>query len=147
MTAPAPTLATATATCRLSNEPGRAILAVRDHHVVTDSPPALGGPNESPNPAELMIGALAACGAFVFERVAQEQGIALRGVSMTVAGDFDPRGVCGEAVDPRFQAIRLRIALDGPDDAQKAMFLDAFRSRCPVFSTLTKAVPIELSLA
>jgi uncharacterized OsmC-like protein len=143
----APALTTSAAACRLSNESGRAILTVRGRHVVTDSPPPLGGPNESPNPAELMLGALGACGTFVFERFAQEQGIALRGVSVTVAGDFDPRGVCGEAVDPRFQAIRVRIALDGPDETQKPAFLDAFRTRCPLFTTLSRAVPVELSLA
>lgn len=140
-------LATAAAACRLTNESGRAVLAVRGRHLVVDSPPALGGPNEAPNPAELMLGALAACGAFVFERFAQERGLALRGVSLTVAGDFDPCGVCGEDVDPKFQAIRVRVAIDGPDDAQKPAFLDAFRTRCPVFATLSQAVPVELSLA
>ena len=142
-----PKLATAAAGCRLSNEPGRALLAVRGHHFVADSPPVLGGPNEGPNPVELLLAALAACGTFVFERFAQEQGIALRGVSLTVAGDFDPRGVCGEAFDPRFQTIRVRVALDGPDDAQKAAFLEAFRTRCPVLATLSRAVDVELSLA
>ena len=47
-------LATATAGCRLSNEPGRAMLTMRGQHVVTDSPPTLGGPNEAPNPVELL---------------------------------------------------------------------------------------------
>jgi uncharacterized OsmC-like protein len=145
MTSPA--LATSAAACRLSNETGRAVLSARGRHLVTDSPPVLGGPNEAPNPTELLLGALAACGAFVFERYAQEQGIALRCASLTVAGDFDPRGVCGEAVDPRFQAIRVRVVLDGPDDAQKPAFLDAFRSRCPVFATLSRSVPVELALA
>jgi uncharacterized OsmC-like protein len=144
---PTPALATATAGCRLSNEPGRALLTIRGQHLVTDSPPVLGGPNEAANPSELLVAALAACGTFVFERHAQEQGIVLHGVSVTAAGDFDPRGVCGEPIDPRFRAIRVRVALDGPDDAQKPAFLEAFRTRCPVFTTLARAVDVELSLA
>ncbi len=144
---PTPVLATATAGCRLSNEPGRALLTIRGQHLVTDSPPVLGGPNEAANPAELLVAALAACGTFVFERHAQEQGIVLNGVSVTAAGDFDPRGVCGEPVDPRFSAIRVRVALDGPDDTQKPAFLEAFRTRCPVFTTLSRVVALELSLA
>jgi putative redox protein len=144
MTAP---LATAAVSSRLSNEPGRALIAARGHHVLTDAPPMLGGSNESANPVELLLAALAACGTFVFERAAQERGIALHGVSVTASGDFDPRGVCGEAVDPRFQAIRVRVALDGPDAGQKELLLQAFRSRCPVYATLSRGVDLQLELA
>lgn len=138
------TLATASASSRLSNEPGRALLTVRAQHFVADSPGPLGGPNEAANPVELLLGALASCGTFIVERVAKEAGITLRSVVVTAAGDFDPRGVCGEPVDPRFQAIRVRIALDGPDAAQRETLLQAFRTRCPVYTTLSRAVPIEL---
>jgi len=141
------TLATASASSRLSNEPGRALLAMRGQHLVTDSPPTLGGPNEAPNPVELLLAALAACATFVCERAAGEMGIALAGVSVTAAGDFDPRGVCGEPFDPRFQAIRLRLALEGVDAAQADALLHALRTRCPVYTTLARATGIELSLA
>jgi uncharacterized OsmC-like protein len=143
----AATLATASATSRLSNEPGRALVTARGQHFVTDSPPPLGGPNESPNPVELLLAALAGCAVFIFERAAQEMGIALKGVSVTAAGDFDPRGVCGEAVDPRFQAIRVRLALEGPDAAQREALVQAFKTRCPVFTTLSRAAPVEITLA
>jgi uncharacterized OsmC-like protein len=140
------TLATASASCRLSNEPGRALLAVRGQHVVTDSPPTLGGPNEAANPVEMLLGALAGCATFVCERAAQEMGIPLASVNVTVAGDFDPRGVCGEAVDPRFQSFRLRLCLDGPDAAQRELLLQAFKTRCPVYTTLSRAAPVETTL-
>lgn len=142
-----PPLATASASCRLSNEPGRALLAMRGQHVVTDSPPTLGGPNEAPNPVELLLGALAACAAFVCERAAQEMGLPLTAVSVTAAGDFDPRGVCGEAVDPRFQSFRLRLTLEGPDAAQRELLLQAFKTRCPIYTTLARAAPVEILLA
>jgi uncharacterized OsmC-like protein len=140
-------LATASASCRLSNEPGRALLTIRGQHVVTDSPPTLGGPNEAANPVEMLLSALAGCAAFVCERAAQEMGIALQAVSVTAAGDFDPRGVCGEPFDPRFQGFKLRLALDGPDAAQRELLLQAFKSRCPVYTTLSRAAPIEVILA
>lgn len=141
------TLATASSTCRLSNEPGRALVTARGQHFVTDSPPPLGGPNESANPVELLLAALAGCAVFVCEKTAQEMGIALKAVSVTAAGDFDPRGVCGEAVDPRFQAIRVRLALEGPDAAQREALVQAFKTRCPVFTTLSRAAPVEITLA
>lgn len=140
-------LSTATATSRLSNEPARALLTVRGLHFVSDAPPPLGGSNESPNPVELMLAALAACGTFVFERAAQEMDIPLTAVSVVAAGDFDPRGVCGEPVDPRFQAIRVRVSLSGPDAAQQQALLQAFRTRCPVYGTLARAVDVALELA
>jgi hypothetical protein len=40
---------------------------------VIASVPALEDPNEERNPLDLMLGALATCGSFVYERVAQEQ--------------------------------------------------------------------------
>jgi uncharacterized OsmC-like protein len=140
-------LATASVHCRLSNEPGRALLSMRGQHLVTDAPPTLGGPNEAPNPVELLLSALAGCAVLVCERAAQELGIALQGAAATVAGDFDPRGVCGEAVDPRFQALRVRLQLDGVDAEQSARLLQAFRTRCPVFATLARAAPVDFSLA
>lgn len=141
------TLATASASCRLSNEPGRALLTIRGQHVVTDSPPTLGGPNESANPVEMLLSALAGCATFVCERAAQEMGISLKAVSVTVAGDFDPRGVCGEPFDPRFQSFKVRLALDGPDAAQREMLLRAFKTRCPVYTTLSRAAPVDVSVA
>ncbi len=144
MTSP---LATASASSRLSNESGRALLTIRGQHLVTDSPPPLGGPNEAANPVELLLSALAACAAFVCERAAGEMGIPLSGINVTAAGDFDPRGVCGEPVDPRFQSIRVRFAMEGADPAQMNALIEAFKSRCPVYTTLARAVPIDLALA
>ncbi|MEZ5652516.1 MAG: OsmC family protein [Burkholderiaceae bacterium] len=142
----AATLATATAQSRLSNEPGRALLAARGQHLVCDSPPPLGGPNEAMNPVELLLAALAACGTFVCETVARELALPLTAVTVTAAGDFDPRGVCGEPVDPRLQGIRVHLALGGLDAPQREALAQAFRTRCPVFTTLASAAPLTLEV-
>lgn len=137
-------LATAMATVRLAGPPGRGILTARGHHLVVDSPAPLGGPNEELNPIELLLGSLAACGTFVCERAASEQGIALAAITVMVAADFDPRGVCGEPVDPRLQAIRVRLELRGPSEAEAELLVGAFRSRCPVYTTLARATPVSV---
>jgi uncharacterized OsmC-like protein len=139
-------LATATCSSRLSNEHGRALLTVRGQHLVTDSPPTLGGPNEAANPVELLLSALAACATFVCERAAEEMNVTLLAVTVTAAGDFDPRGVCGESFDPRFQAFRVRLTLEGPDEAQSQALVQAFKTRCPVYTTLARAAPVEVIL-
>ncbi len=140
-------LATASATSRLSGLAGRAIVTARGHHFVVDSPAPLGGPNEEINPIDVLLSALATCGTFVCETAAQEMEIPLEAVAVTAAGDFDPRGVCGEPVDPRMQAFRVRLALTGPSEAQGEALAEAFRTRCPVYTTLSQSAPIELEVA
>ncbi|MFQ5856412.1 MAG: DUF1059 domain-containing protein [Anaerolineae bacterium] len=140
-------LATASVTSRLSGLPGRAIVTARGHHFVVDSPPPLGGPNEEINPIDVLLSALATCGTFVCETAAQEMGVPLHRIAVTAVGDFDPRGVCGEPVDPRMQAFRVRLALSGPTEEQAEALANAFRARCPVYTTLSRAAPIEMEIA
>jgi uncharacterized OsmC-like protein len=139
-------LATASATSRLTNQPGRAIATARGHHLVVDSPLSLGGPNEEINPIDALLSALATCATFICEAAAQEQAIPLQAVAVTAAGDFDPRGLCGEGIDPRVQAFRVRLALTGPTEEQGEALAEAFRTRCPVYTTLSRAAPIELEV-
>lgn len=140
-------LATATASSRLSGVPGRAIVSARGHHFIVDSPASLGGPNEEINPLDVLLAALSTCGTFVCETAASEQGIPLQGIAVDVAGDFDPRGICGDPVDPSIQALRVRLNLTGPSQEQGEALAEAFRHRCPVYGTLAKAVPIEIDVA
>jgi len=56
-------------------------------------------------------------------------------------------GGCGEQVDPRIQEFRVRLALSGPTEAQAEAVAEAFRTRCPVYTTLSRAAPIELEVA
>lgn len=137
-------LATASVVSKLSNQPGRAIVTARGNHFVVDSVPPLGGPNEERNPLDLALGALATCGTFIYETAAQEMDIPLESVAATVESDFDPRGVAGAPVDPRIQALRVQMALEGPDQAEAEKLAEAFQNRCPIYTTLTRAAPIEI---
>ena len=139
-------LATAIATTQLSGLPGRAIVSARGHHFIVDSPPPLGGPNEEINPIDVLLGALGTCAVFVCETAAREQAIPLHNVAVDVAGDFDPRGVCGDPVDPSIQAMRVRLTLTGPTLEQGEALAAAFRQRCPIFGTLSKATPIAMDV-
>ena len=140
-------LATASVTSRLSGLAGRALVTALGHHFVVDSPGPLGGPNEEINPIDVLLSALSTCGTFVCETAAQEMGVPLDAIAVTAAGDFDPRGVCGDPVDPRMQAFRVRLALTGPTQEQGEALAEAFRTRCPVYTTLARSAPIELEIA
>jgi len=137
-------LATAKAVSRLSNQPGRAIVTARGNHFVVDSVPPLGGPNEERNPLDLILGAASTCGTFLYEAAAQEKGIPLSEIAVTVEGDFDPRGVKGGDVNPRIQALRFKLELVGPTAEQAEELSAEFQARCPIYTTLTRAAPIEI---
>lgn len=140
-------LTTASVTSHLTNQPGRAMVTARGHHFVVDSPAPLGGPNEEINPIDVLLSALATCGTFVCEAAAEEMDIPLHSIGVTAAGDFDPRGLCGQGVNPRMRAFRVRLSLSGPTEEQAEALAEAFRTRCPVFTTFSRAAPIELEIA
>lgn len=137
-------LATASASAELSNQLGRALLSARGNHTAVDSTPPLGGPNEALNPLDLLLGALATCGVFLFETTARNEGIDLDGVRCDVEGDFDARGITQDDVDPRIQRYRVTVTATGPSEEQKQRLADAFRSNCPIFTTLANGAEIDL---
>ena len=141
----APTLATASAVSILSNQPGRAIVTARGNHFVVDSVPPLDGPNEEVNPLDAILGALATCGTFVYESAAQEMEIPANSISTTVQGDFNAAGVKDGSVDPRIQALRVHMTVDGPSDEQLAALAKQFQARCPIYTTLIRAADIEIT--
>jgi uncharacterized OsmC-like protein len=131
-------------TSRLSGLRGRAIATAKGHHFIVDSPLTLGGPNEEINPIDLFLASLATHATFICERIAQEAGIPLASIAITVTGDFDPRAVRGEPVEPQLQALKLRLNLVGPSEAQAYTLVEAVRTRCLIYTTLVRAVPIEM---
>lgn len=138
-------LATAKASAQLSNQRGRAIVTARGNHFVVDSVPPLDGPNEERNPLDLMLGALATCGTFVYEKSAIDMGSPLSSVTAVVEGDFDPRGVRGADVNPRLRAFRVHITLAGASADQVATMTQHFQDRCPIYTTLIRSAPIVIT--
>ncbi|MFN2135605.1 MAG: OsmC family protein [Candidatus Promineifilaceae bacterium] len=141
-------LNTASVAAQLSNQPGRAIVSARGNHFVIDSVPPLEGPNEERNPLDLMLGSLATCGTFIFERSAQEMDVPIAGITTYVEGDLDPRGLASQdsGINPRLQAFRVTVETEGIDEAQGAEMLEQYKQRCPIYTTLQLAAPIEVSV-
>ena len=141
----ASSLATASAVSQLSNQPGRAIVTARGNHFVIDSVPPLGGPNEEVNPLDLMLGALATCGTFIYETAAEEMDIPLTEIAATVEGDLNPQGVKDGSVNPRIQAFRVHMDLTGASEEQAEALAEEFKARCPIYTTLSRSAPIEIT--
>ena len=139
-------LVTGKVVSQLSGVPGRAIVSARGHHTIVDSPLPLGGPNEEINPIDLLLSALSTCATFVCETVASELGIPLSAISAKAEGDFDPRGVCGDPVNPRVQAFRVELKVTGPTEEQAQTLVEAFQTRCPIYTTLSRSAPIGIDV-
>jgi uncharacterized OsmC-like protein len=60
--------------------------------------------------------------------------------------DFDGSGITTDDVDPRMQVFRVVVEADGPSDAEKERLAEAFRTNCPIYTTLAQAAPIELEV-
>ena len=130
----------------LSESDGRSIINARNHYLIVDSPPPLGGPNKEINPIEMLLSALGSCGVLVSEKVAQELDIPLKGAAASVEGKLDPRGVKGEGVNPRIQSFKLTLTLDGISKEEADKLTEGIKKRCPVYTTLERSAPIELEV-
>lgn len=124
--------------------PGRAVVDARTNHWVIDSPTALGGPNQEVNPLDSLLGALSTCGIFIYEKAAQELNIPLDHISAVAEGDFAAQGMKDGSVNPRIRAFRVKFKLSGPSVAQANQLRSQFKKRCPVYTTLSLAAPIDV---
>jgi uncharacterized OsmC-like protein len=71
-------------------------------------------------------------------------GIGLTDIVATVEGEFDARGVKDGSVNPRIQVLRVKMELSGATAEQAEKLSEAFQARCPIYTTLTRAAPIEI---
>jgi uncharacterized OsmC-like protein len=120
-------------------------VSARGNHFVVDSVPPLGGPNEEINPLDLLLGAQATCAVFVYESAAQEMGFAVGDIAATVEGDFNPAGVKDGSVNPRIQAMRVHMELENATEEQAEKLAQEFQARCPMYTTLSRSLPIEIT--
>lgn len=86
---------------------GRSLNAIRQHHVVIDSPSI----NEEITSGEAFLAGISSCGVTLVERAAQELGIPLARTEVTIEGVRSPDR-------PAFDQITLRFALFGVSQEQ-----------------------------
>lgn len=139
-------LVTIKAAAQSTTDQGRTLATARNHHFVIDAPPPLGGPNEALNPIEMLMSSLASCGVLVAEKVAAEQDISLTNAQAIAQGMLDPRGVKGDPVNPRIQSFEVELHLAGVTDSEAKLLVESIRKRCPIFTTLERAAPIEVKV-
>jgi len=146
-----PKLATGTTSVRVRWSGGtQAIGQVRSFEpIVIDEPPAFGGTDRGPNPAELLLVALGACQELTLAMLAEQLGLEIESIDVEVYGELDLRGFLGidPTVRPGFQRIEVDIHITSPEPEERLRELLARAEQlCPVSDMLRHPVPIETHL-
>lgn len=107
---------------------GRVLCSARNHHFVVDGPVQNGCPGEALTPPEVFLSGVASCGVELLQVIAREQGVPFERADVRLWAMLD------RARQPRqdvtvFNAVRLEIELEGPDDAQAAALVEGFKRR------------------
>ena len=119
------------------------------HEFTIDEPASLGGTDLGANPVEHLLAALGACHVISYQVWAQQLGLTLDAVDVTLTGDLDTRGFFG--IDPTvragYQNIAVEVTLSGPHDVARYLELHkAVEEHCPVLDNLTAGVPVQVSV-
>ncbi len=118
--------------------------------ITADHPAVLVGQDNGPTPAALLLNALGACLMSGLANIAAARGVDLRGVTATVEGDIDLRGILG--IDPEvrngYDAIRVVFHVDGDAEAKElARLVEQSRMRSAVFDVVTNGTQVSVDVA
>jgi len=124
----------------------------REQPFVADAgePAVLLGTDTGPNPAELLLHALAACLTTSIVYVAAARGVDLLSVESTLEGDLDVRGGLGldDSIRNGFQRIRVSfdVKANAPDEKVREV-VERAKARSVVFDSITRGVPVTVQVA
>lgn len=126
----------------------RSEVHIRNHRLLVDEPPAMGGGDAGPSPVELVLAALGTCQEISYRLCAADMGIEITRVAARVEGDLDLRGLFAvdDSVRPGFGEVRLVIELESnADEAQLEMLRRNVDAHCPVLDIIRNPVPVTIA--
>ncbi|MGI9586417.1 MAG: OsmC family protein [Acidimicrobiia bacterium] len=120
------------------------------HVVVTDMPRGIGGGASAPSPGWLLRAALASCDATLIAMRAAYVGVELDTLEVTVAMDFDDRGLVGTDdtvhAGPLSSNVSVRIGSENADEETLRGIVDWAEHHSPVGDALDRAIPGTLDV-
>lgn len=119
----------------------RTDVTARQHTFTIDEPPERKGTDLGPSPLESMLSSYLGCTNVIANMIAEEMGITIDRMSLSLAGYFDTRGVFNKAsVTVPFPRITLKVDLvTDADEEQVERLRLALAKRCPVSVILRQA--------
>lgn len=114
-------------------------LRIRDHQLISDSPPNFAGYDLGPSSPELQLGVLGTCVTHIFLIQAAERQVPLESLEVEVTGIIDPRGgKPGHEKTPIWpHEIGYTVHIDSPASREEidALF-EAVERNCPILNLL-----------
>jgi uncharacterized OsmC-like protein len=147
---------------KVGDEPARAVVRLRTEarmgegtrvdiragafEFAADEPVSVGGTGTAANPVQLALAALGSCQAITYRYWAEELGLRLDTVTISVEADFDTGAFFGfpGAGTPAPSGVRCAVTLEGPEAARRYEELAAaVDEHCPVLDLFCRPVPVE----
>jgi uncharacterized OsmC-like protein len=116
---------------------------------VSDQPFGFDGTNQGPKPSELLLAALAACQETTYRIYAEEMGIKIDKIAVTLMGEQDLRGFMSldKEVPAGFKSIGGEVQIETQATARELKDLQILVDKfCPVLDDLTRKVAVNLRL-
>lgn len=118
------------AACYSTATPGRAIVQVRDNHLVTDDPSEPSsyyqGPGEAPGSLELFLGGIVSCAVLMLERIARSEGRTLGPIRAEMEATRDPRST---DQPPVLDTAKLTFVFTGMTSEEAGQLVETFKRR------------------
>lgn len=114
-------------------------IRIRDHQVISDSPPDFAGYNLGPSSPELQLGVLGSCVTHIFLIQAASRQVPLSSLEVEVSGVIDPRGgKPGHEQTPIWpHDIAYTVHIDSPASrADIDALFEAVERTCPILNLL-----------
>lgn len=113
-------------------------------------PPVLLGANESANPVEFLLHAVAGCVTTTFVLHATARGMRIRSIGTELSGDIDVQGLLDldEDATVGYESIQIRMHVDADaSDEEVRELIEFAKAHSPVLNTIQRPVVIELEHA
>lgn len=113
---------------------------MRQHSIVVDQPPSLGGEDSGPTPTELFVASVASCVAFYVGRFLSRHGMDPQGLGVSAEFSLETRPA-------RVGEIRLRLLLPAGVPPERHAALLAVAAHCTVENSLEQRPTVTLEVA
>jgi uncharacterized OsmC-like protein len=124
-------------------------ISIRNHVLESDQPFGFEGSNKGPKPSELVLAALAACQETTWRIYAEDIGIKINQISVTLTGTQDLRGFMSldKHVPSGFTEITGEVQLDSTATLAELKELQILVDKhCPILDDLTRKVKVHLNI-
>ncbi len=121
----------------------------RNFELIIDEPKSLGGTDKGANPVEYLLASYAGCLSVVAHITAQEKGIVLDDLQISISGNINPERFLGKSKKERagFKKINVEITSNANISEQaKDEWIREIIERCPVGDNLKNTSEVKINI-